>query len=55
MPNIKAKLLDLFGHAGAAITAKCKAMLLAYVRQDHKIDPLALAHAAGPPGPVTPR
>jgi hypothetical protein len=55
MTDGEAQLLELFRHAGAAVTAQRQIMLLANMRQNDEVRALALTHPARPPGAVAPR
>ena len=55
MPDIKAKFLQLFGHAGPAVTAERQAKLFSDVGQQHHVRSLSSTSWAGTPGAVTSR
>ena len=51
MPDSQAQLIQLFSHPGAAITALAQSVLIADMRQQHHIAPLAMGYRAVLPGP----
>jgi len=53
--NVKAQLLQFFGHSWTAVAAQRQLMLLSNVRQKHHIRALASAHWTGAKSPKATR
>ncbi len=49
LANLKAQLIQFFGHAWPAVAAQAQAVLITDMRQEHHVTPLAMRR-----GPVLP-